>query len=92
MSGASPHWTLYLIECRRGQGTVYYAGITTDMARRFKEHASGTGARFTRANPPVRLIATREFPDRSAALKAEAAVKKLPRRAKPAFFRSEPAP
>jgi putative endonuclease len=86
MSGSGPHWILYLIECRRGAGTLYYTGITTDMARRFMEHASGKGARFTRANPPVRIVATREYPDRASALKAEAAVKKLPRRRKPGFF------
>jgi putative endonuclease len=86
MSGSGPHWILYLIECQRGEGTLYYTGITTDMARRFMEHASGKGARFTRANPPVRIVATREYPDRASALKAEAAVKKLPRRRKPGFF------
>jgi putative endonuclease len=81
-----PVWILYLIECARGSGTVYYAGITTDMTRRFKQHADGSGARFTRANPPVRLIASREFPDRAAASRAEAALKKLPRSRKPGFF------
>lgn len=86
MSGSGPHWILYLIECRRGAGTVYYAGITTDMARRFKEHARGRGARFTRANPPVRVVATREFCDRATASRAEAALKKLPRNLKPGFF------
>lgn len=86
MSRAELPWILYLIECRRGEGTVLYAGITTDMTRRFKQHAGGTGARFTRANPPVRLIATREFPDRAAASRAEAALKKLPRSRKPGFF------
>lgn len=86
MSGSGPNWILYLIECRRGEGTLYYTGITTDMSRRFKEHASGKGARFTRANPPVRLVATREFPDRAAASRAEAALKKLPRKLKPGFF------
>lgn len=86
MTGTGPTWTLYLIECDRGSRTVYYAGITTDMTRRFKQHVGGTGARFTRANPPIRLIATREFPDRAAASRAEAALKKLPRTRKPGFF------
>ena len=86
MSGSGPNWILYLIECQRGEGTLYYTGITTDMARRFKEHASGKGARFTRANPPVRIVATREFADRAAASRAEAALKKLPRKLKPGFF------
>ena len=29
-------WTLYLLRCRDGS---YYAGITTDLDRRFREHA-----------------------------------------------------
>ncbi len=88
MSGTGTPWILYLIECRRGEGSVYYTGITTDMDRRYMEHACGKGARFTRANPPLRLLATRCFPDRTAASKAEAAVKKLPKGRKVAFFSS----
>ena len=84
-----PGWILYLIECQRGSGSVYYTGITTDMTRRFKEHAGGSGARFTRANRPIRIMATRGSADRAQASRAEAAVKKLPRRLKPAFFDSQ---
>lgn len=46
----------------------------------------GTGARYTRAHPPVRLLASRVYPDRSSASIAEAALKKLPRQRKPEFF------
>lgn len=70
----------------RGQGTVYYAGITTDLPRRFTEHQNGSGARFTRANQPIRILASREYPDRAAASRAEAALKKLPRQLKLAYF------
>ena len=79
-------WHLYLLECRSGKGTTLYAGITTDLDRRYAEHVAGTGARYTRAHPPIRIIATRCYPDRSTASKAEAALKKLPRTAKPGFF------
>ena len=79
-------WTLYLLECRRGQGTAYYAGITTDITRRFAEHRDGTGARFTRAHPPLRVLATRPYPDRASASRAEAALKRLPRLRKLRFF------
>ena len=96
VSGTEPPWTLYLIECRCGNDpagkTAYYTGITTDMQRRFSEHAAGTGARYTRANPPLRIVATRQYPGRSAALKAEATLKKMPRQAKPAFFLSKRRP
>ena len=76
-------WVLYLLECENGS---YYAGITTDLERRFAEHVFGIGARYTRANPPVRVVAVREFSDRASASRAEAALKKLPRAAKVAFF------
>lgn len=79
-------WILYLIECQRGTSTVYYTGITTDIQRRFNEHRAGTGARFTRAHKPIRVLASRTYANRSEASSAEAAVKKLPRCNKLAFF------
>lgn len=74
---------LYLLECSDGS---WYAGITNDIARRMKAHASGRGARYTRARPPRRVLATKSFPDRSTASKAEWALKQLPRGRKLAFF------
>jgi putative endonuclease len=82
-------WTLYLIECRNGAGRLsLYAGITTDIIRRYAEHAAGKGARYTRANPPVRLMATRSYADRAEASQAEAMLKKLPKARKMSFFSS----
>jgi putative endonuclease len=48
-------------------------------------HASGKGARYTRSHPPQRLLAAVEYADRSAALKAEYAVKCLSPSGKRAF-------
>ncbi len=76
-------WVLYLLECENGS---YYAGITTDLERRFAQHVFGIGARYTRANPPKRVVAAMEFPDRASASRAEAALKKLPRTEKPGYF------
>ena len=76
-------WVLYLLECENG---AYYAGITTNLERRFAEHVFGIGARYTRANPPRRVLAAKEFPDRASASRAEAALKKLPRAAKVDYF------
>ena len=67
-------WFVYLIECADGS---LYTGIATDVDRRYAEHAAGTGARYTRSHPPARLLARFAHPDRSSALKAEAAIKKL---------------
>ena len=86
---AVPSWRLYLIECRNG---AFYAGITNDLARRYAQHVAGKGARYTRANPPVRLLGSRPYPDRGAALRAEHAIRQLPKSAKPAFLRKRGRP
>ena len=67
-------WFLYLIECADGS---VYTGITVDVAARYAAHASGTGARYTRAHPPLRLLGYQAHPDRSAASKAEYRVKQM---------------
>ncbi|UPG87288.1 GIY-YIG nuclease family protein [Luteibacter aegosomatis] len=76
-------WCVYLIECRNGS---WYAGITNDLEARYAAHVAGSGARYTRAHPPVRLLGSRPFPDRSAASKAEYALKRLPRERKLAWL------
>ena len=82
-SNEPPGWCLYLIECNNG---TWYAGITNDLARRYAAHASGRGARYTRANPPRRLIGARAYPDRASASRAEWQIKQLPRSQKLAFL------
>lgn len=75
----SAPWTLYLLECRSG---ALYTGITNNLVARYQAHLSGKGAKYTRANPPVAILATAEFPDRSSASKAEWAIKQQPRHRK----------
>ena len=67
-------WFVYLLECRDGS---VYTGITTDVAARFAVHVSGKGARYTRSHPPACVLGSFEYPNRSAALKAELAIKRL---------------
>jgi len=76
-------WCLYLLECKNG---AYYAGITNDLASRFSAHVVGKGARYTRANPPIKILASKPYPDRSTASIAEAQLKSLPRHKKLNFF------
>ena len=80
-------WTLYLIECKNG---AFYAGITTDVERRYAQHLSGKGAKYTRANPPKKLIGVKEYANRSDASKAEYAIKQLPKKLKVNFLRDKP--
>jgi putative endonuclease len=76
-------WILYLLECKNG---AFYAGITNDLEARFTAHQAGKGARYTRANPPVKILASKLYEDRSSASVAEAQVKKLFKGKKLAFF------
>ncbi|GGY09099.1 GIY-YIG nuclease family protein [Paludibacterium paludis] len=75
-------WFLYILECSDGS---LYTGVTTDVANRYRAHASGRGARYTRGRPPRALRAVVAFDTRSEALSAECAVKAMPRAAKLAF-------
>jgi putative endonuclease len=76
-------WVLYLLECKNG---AYYAGITNNLEARFAAHVAGKGARYTRANPPIKILASKSFEDRSSASVAEAQLKSLPRHLKLGYF------
>ncbi len=76
-------WCLYLVECCDG---TWYAGISNDLDARLRAHAAGTGARYTRGRGPLRLLASRAYPDRASASRAEWRLKRLPRCRKLQFF------
>jgi putative endonuclease len=68
---------VYILQCH---DSTLYTGVTTDLARRVKEHnSSALGAKYTKSRRPCKLVYSKEFDSRSAAQKAEARIKKLPR-------------
>lgn len=69
-------YSVYIIECRDGR---LYTGIARDVEARFGLHATGRGARFTRANKPVRIVYRERKRTRSSALKREYAIKQMTR-------------
>jgi len=71
---ATKRWYVYLILCRGG---AIYTGIARNVAVRYAQHVAGTGARYTRANPPARLLVRFACLNQSEASKMEAAIKKL---------------
>ncbi|HZH40479.1 MAG TPA: GIY-YIG nuclease family protein [Gemmatimonadales bacterium] len=81
----SREWLVYLLRCRDGS---LYTGITNDLPRRLASHRAGTGSAYVRTRLPVRLVYRESQPDRSAALRREAAIKKLGRRDKLALIRT----
>lgn len=76
---AATGWWVYLLECRGGR---IYTGVARDVQQRLRAHAAGTGARFTRAHPPQRLLATVQVGGHGDALRVEAAIKRLAPQAK----------
>lgn len=80
----SPLWWVYLLACQDGRT---YAGIALDVNARFAAHAAGKAARFTRSNKPLKILGAQSFSTKSAALKAEHALKQLDRPAKLAWAR-----
>ena len=81
-------WHVYILRCADG---TLYTGITNDLKRRLTAHNAGTGAKYTRGRCPVVLVWKTRLTDRGAALKREAAIKRLTRTEKETLFeRSRP--
>lgn len=67
---------VYILRCKDG---TLYTGITTDVARRLKEHKAGVGSRYTRSRGAQKMAYSEHCGTRSQALKREAAIKRLSR-------------
>ena len=72
-------WFVYMLRCADGS---LYTGYTDEVQRRLATHQSGKGAKYTRSRLPVELAYWEELPDKSAALRREAAIKRLSRERK----------
>ena len=78
-------YQLYLLECEDG---TLYTGVALDVVERFIKHLLGLGAAYTRSHPPLRVLACRSHPSKGEALRAEYALKQLPRQHKLGFFKA----
>ena len=56
---------------------MIYTGIARNVAARYAQHLAETGARYTRANPPRRLLVKFACLNQSEAGRMEAAIKRL---------------
>lgn len=88
MGNSHKYHYFYVLYCA---DRSFYAGYTTNLKRREKEHNSGKGAKYTRPafRRPLRMIYEERFDSRSQALKREAAFKKLTRPQKEQFLMSQ---
>ena len=76
-------WYVYML---RGGDASLYTGYTDDISKRLAAHQSGRGAKYTRSHLPVELAYWEKLPDKSAALRREAAIKRLTRQQKMALI------
>jgi predicted GIY-YIG superfamily endonuclease len=81
---STPVWFVSILRCADG---TLYTGITTDIQRRCRQHNAGTASCYTRSRRPTRLVYQKVHPDRSAALKREAAIKAITRKQKEKLIR-----
>jgi putative endonuclease len=78
-------WIVYMLRCR---DRSLYTGITNDLPKRVATHQAGRGAAYTRSRRPVKVVYQERARDRGAALRREAAIKRLTRTEKLALLRS----
>jgi len=65
-----------MVRCRHGS---LYAGIATDVERRFAEHQANKGSKYLRGRGPLKLVFKKQIGKKESALKIERRVKKLPK-------------
>ena len=61
------------------ENNTLYCGYTDDVHRRFELHKSGKGAKYTRANKPIKIVYSKEYPNKLEAQHEERRIKNLPR-------------
>ena len=76
---------MYLLRCTDGS---LYTGWTIDLERRLARHRAGTASRYTAIRLPVELARAIPMPDRTAARREEARIKRLPRADKLALLKA----
>jgi putative endonuclease len=75
---------VYMLECA---DKTLYTGWTTDVEKRVVAHnTSKTGAKYTSARRPVKVVYVEECLSRSEAMKREVEIKKLSRERKLALM------
>jgi len=70
------HWQIYIILC---SDNSLYTGITTDVERRLRQHATGRGAKYLRGRQPLELVYLENGHTRSSAGRREAEIKRMKR-------------
>ena len=79
-------WFLYIVQCKNGP---LYTGITDDLARRFSEHVSGKGGRYTSLNQAEKLVYSESHSTRNRVEKREQQIKRWSKAKKIALIEND---
>jgi putative endonuclease len=79
------NWQVYMIRC---SDQSLYTGITNDVDRRWRQHATRRGAKYFRGREPLAIVYLEPGHDRGSASRREADIKKLQRVEKERLIRS----
>lgn len=67
--GRKPQPTVvYTLNCQHGRK---YVGMTNNLNRRYRQHSTGTGAKWTKKYKPTSIHSVKYYPSRTAARKGE---------------------
>ena len=80
------NWQVYIILC---SDNSLYTGITTDLERRFCQHAHGRGAKYFRGREPTEVVYLERGHTRSTSAKRELQIKMMTRAEKYLLISSE---
>ncbi len=84
---APQNWFVYMIRC---SDASLYAGVTTDIERRFKEHQeSKKGSKYARAKIPLKVVYRETCASRSEAQVREAQIKKMKKEDKEKLIKTQ---
>src|SRR5580704_10764391 len=83
MTTTPPAAWVYILRCADGS---LYTGWSSDIDRRLASHRAGRASRYTASRLPIELALALPMADRSQAMRAEAAIKRLDRAGKLALL------
>jgi putative endonuclease len=69
-------WYIYILKMADDS---LYTGVTVDLKKRLKSHASGKGSKYVRSKLPIKEIYMGEAMTKIDAMKKEYAIKQLPK-------------
>ena len=65
-------WFVYILLCEDGS---LYTGATNNLEKRFLEHKSGKGGKYTRSHKVIKIVYQEKLSSKSEALKREIEIK-----------------